>query len=182
MSPKALFREEMERLGIKDSPVLDENGDVIKDVTLFTMANESLWLPKFVLKANEVSEFIFKAPCFDVLYKLDKDNASGFSLEEPEPAIKSKYGYTLFPVELESSILKRLVRYSLKESLNSHPEGYQLREQLGMYHHMENDEYLRPLEPDVGLVASMWEDRLSRLAKAHKKTLELTRTELDIQP
>jgi hypothetical protein len=157
-------------------PVVDEKLRPLKDVTLFDMLDEKLWLPRLALKANEISQFLFDSSCFDIVFKYDKEIAAGYSIEKATEVVKAEYNYPMFTAEISDSLKDKLIQLSLKESLQKTPAGLALKQAEGMYVKKDNDIYIRPLEPETGLVASLWKDRVSKMDKAYnlimKKGLE----------
>lgn len=168
---KSVFVTAMKELSIENKQVLDENGEKLEELKLQSMANEHLWLPNFALKTNEVCQFLFGGHAFDVVFKLNPDNASGFSIEEGDESIKVKYGYPMFKANISEPMVQKLVNYSLLTCIHNHPSGVILKENYGMYQSEPTDEYLRPLDAETGLVMSLWNDRLHKMEKSFERIL-----------
>lgn len=169
---KSLFRDSMEDLGLHEMDAMDENGEVLDGLKLFAMANESFWLPRFALRSNELSQLLFKGPCFDVVFKYDTKNASGFSIEEANDAVKLEYGYPMFEAQISDCLKKRIAKLAIKQCISYKNEHAMLNENVGMYEFKEGDKYLRPLDPESGLIISIWMSKMPELNKAYENTMK----------
>jgi hypothetical protein len=170
---KSIFLDSMEDLGLHDMGAMDEKGDILDGLKIFAMANESLWLPRFTLRANELSQLLFKGPCFDVTFKYDIKNASGFSIEDPNEAIKLEYGYPMFESHASNALKKRIAKLSVKQCISIKGDHVMLNENIGMYEFKDGDKYLRPLDPDSGLIVSIWMSKMPDLNRAYENTMSL---------
>lgn len=169
---KSIFRQSMEDLGIHELSAKDEKGEPLDGLKLFAMANESFWLPRLALRANEISQFLFNGSCFDVVFKYDSKNASGIAIEEPSESIKSEYGYPMFSAPVSDTLKRKIATLALKQSISFDNEFVSLKDNLGMYEYNEGDKYLRPLEPSTSLVVSMWMSKLPDLNRAHELSVK----------
>lgn len=168
------FQASFEQLGIDKSPVIDEKGDVIPDIELAMMLGDHFWLPKLTLKANEVTQFLLNQGCFDVIFRLEEQSACGFVIEEPDPKIKSQYGYPTFDEKVSLGLRKKIIDFTIKKTLGFSLSGVSLINRPGLYSFQEGDRYIRPLDNQVGLVISMWHDKLQDFNKALEITFDRT--------
>ena len=164
---KSKFEKVVVELGMNQYPVVDEQGKSLKNFTLFDMIDNRLWLPRFVLKANEVSQYLFKGSCIDVVFKFHESCASGFLLENSTEVIKSNYDYPIFQANVSDSMLEKVIKHAVIESLYKTPSGLQLKKATGMYLINDGDEYIRPLDQEIALVVSLWHDRLEKMDKSY---------------
>lgn len=170
---KSIFRQSMKDMGLDERRVKDEHGEPLEELTLFAMANEMFWLPRLALRANEISQYLFNAPCFDVVFKYDDSTASGISIDKPSEVIKSNYGYAMFPAPISETLKQKVTALAIKHSIAFDGEYLLLKDNLGMYEQKEGDKYLRPLVSDSSLVVSMWMSMLPELDKAYERSVVL---------
>mgnify|MGYP001489849833 CR=1 FL=1 len=175
------FLAALKQLGIDKSPVIDENGEVIPDVELSTMLEDNFWLPKLALKANEISQFLLKGTCFDVTFKLDSESVCGFVIDKPDPVIKSEYGYPMFEAQIADGLRTKIIEYTVSQTLGISNDGVALVNKPAMYDYQDGDKYIRPLDPEKGLLISLWHDRSNDISKALELALS-TNIDLGMKP
>lgn len=175
------FLTALKQLGIDKSPVIDENGEVIPDVELATMLEDNFWLPKLALKANEISQFLLKGTCFDVTFKLDSESVCGFVIDEPDPVIKSEYGYPMFEAQVSAGLRAKIIAYTASQTLGVSNDGVSLVNRPAMYEYKEGDEYIRPLDSEKGILISLWHDKSNDMSKALELALGKN-IDLDMKP
>lgn len=164
-----LFQKAMRDLGIDELKIRDEDGKIVTGVNLQAMALPDMWLPRLMMRADDIANLLLGERVFNVGYKYDNMTLTGVAVTEITPKDVELYGYnknTLADEKLKALIVKHSLSTSVREK-----GGFAYLNDFETYHlAQENDSLIRPMSGDI-LVAAMLRNFTARAIPALEKTL-----------
>ncbi len=171
------FQVAMKDLGIGLLKIKDDEGKVVSGVNTLAMALPDMWLPKLMMRADDVGCVIVGERVFDVGYKYNQKTLTGISAEEISSEEKEEYGYNTNVISDDN--LRRLIIKQVAATSVGNESGFAFLNEFETYHlSNENDTFIRPMDNNL-VVAAMLRDFTGKALPVLEKTL---RNENSMEP
>jgi hypothetical protein len=156
------FQAIMREVGIDKLKIKDEEGREVTGINLQAMALPDMWLPRLMMRADDISTILTGERTFKCGYKYDKKTLTGVMPCDINEAERKEYGYSNKTLD-DDELVKLIMKHSLMTSV-SDLNGYAQLNDFETYHLSEDsDLFVRPMQAEL-LVASLLRDFTKRAA------------------
>jgi hypothetical protein len=156
------FQAIMREVGIDKLKIKDEEGREVTGVNLQAMALPDMWLPRLMMRTDDVSALLTGERAFECGYKYNKKTLTGIIPHEINEIEAKEYGYST-KILGDDKLIKLIMKHSLMTSV-SNLNGYAQLNQFETYHLSDkSDLFVRPMQEEL-LVASLLRDFTKRAA------------------
>lgn len=150
------FQIAIKNLGMSSLNIKDDDGKHVSGINLMAMALPDMWLPKLMMRADNIGRLIVGERIFSAAYMKDNKTLTGIRVCDVEEDIAKAHGYiekVNEDAELRRLVIKQVVATSI---LNK--DGFAYLKEFESYDISEpNDELIRPMDRNL-VVAAMLRD------------------------
>jgi len=165
------FQLEMRRLGIEQLKIKDDEGNVVTGVNLQAMALPEMWLPKLMMRTDDLSNAIFGERVFDVGYKYNPKTLTGISISEITEEEANEYGYN-HKVVSDDNLRSLMIKHATATSIRNEA-GFAFIKEFETFHMSnEDDLFIRPMKGEL-LIAALLRDFTEKAYPVMKNILKI---------
>lgn len=166
-----IFQEAMVNQGIDKLKIKDNTGEEIVGINLKAMALPDMWLPQFMIRADNVALFLCKQRMFDVAYMKDSNTLTGMRpTDVPDDNVK-EYNYQSSIIE-GVGLRTLIINHALNSAINNAQGFAKLNKYIDLSNDIPNSEYIGLMNGEL-LIASLLNDFTNKAKPVLEKTLSL---------